>query len=99
MILEALALQLSARTLLLPSLNAGASYHGHNGLLQRSSGKMIDVSLQSLYLGAGANTVVAGTVNIPGVSIYQPTDRRLVRAVGRTAATRRSTFRCPGDFV
>ncbi len=72
MILEALALQLSARTLLLPSLNAGASYHGHNGQLQRSSGKMINVSLQSLYLGAGANTIVAGTVNIPGVNIYSP---------------------------
>lgn len=72
MILEALSLQLAARTLLLPSLNAGASYHGHNGLLQRSSGKMIDVSLQSVYVGAGANTVVAGTVNIPGVNIYSP---------------------------
>src|SRR5262249_32251174 len=49
-----------------------ASYHGHNGLLQRSSGKMIDVSIQSLYVGAGANTLVAGTVNIPGVNIYSP---------------------------
>jgi outer membrane protein TolC len=72
MILEALALQLSARTLLLPSLNAGASYRGHNGLLQRPSGKMIDVSLQSLYVGAGASVVGSGTVNIPGASIFSP---------------------------
>jgi outer membrane protein TolC len=70
MILEALALQLTARTLLVPSLNSGVSYHGHDGLLQRSSGKMIDVSLQSLYVGAGANAVVAGTMGIPGVNIF-----------------------------
>jgi len=69
MILEALALQLTARTLLLPSLNSGVSYHGHNGVLQRSSGKIIDVSLQSLYAGAGANVVVAGTPVLPGVNI------------------------------
>jgi outer membrane protein TolC len=72
LILEALALQLSARTLLVPSLNAGASYHGHNGALERSSGKIIDVSLQSLYVGGGAVTAVAGTVGIPAVSIISP---------------------------
>ena len=69
-ILEALALQLGARTLLVPSLNSGASYHGHTGVLQRSSGKMIDVSLQSFYLGAGAGPTIAGTVPIPGVNIF-----------------------------
>src|SRR5262249_5428878 len=53
MVLEALALQMTARSLLLPSLNSGVSYHGHNGDLQRSSGKIINLSLQSLYLGAG----------------------------------------------
>ena len=72
MILEALALQLTARTLLVPSLNAGASYHGHNGALERSSGKIIDVSLQSLYVGGGAVAAVAGTVGIPAVSIMTP---------------------------
>jgi len=70
MILEALALQLTARTLLVPSLNSGASYHGHDGLLQKSSGKMTRVSLQSLYVGSGANTAVAGTMGIPGVNIF-----------------------------
>ena len=40
-ILEALAQQLTARTLLVPSLNGGASYHGQNGVLQRSSGKIL----------------------------------------------------------
>ena len=70
MILEALALQLTARTLLVPSLNSGASYHGHTGCSSDPRGKMIDVSLQSLYVGAGANAVVAGTIAIPGVNIF-----------------------------
>jgi outer membrane protein TolC len=69
-ILEALALQLSARTLLVPSLNYGADYHGHTGVLQRSSGKILDVSLQSLYVGAGTSTALAGTVAIPGVNVF-----------------------------
>jgi outer membrane protein TolC len=71
-VLEALALQLTARTLLVPSLNAGLNYHGHNGVLQRSSGKILNLSGQSLYVGAGANTVAAETVKIPGVSILTP---------------------------
>jgi outer membrane protein TolC len=71
-VLEALALQLTARTLLVPSLNAGLNYHGHNGDLQRSSGKIISVSSQSLYIGSGAYTVAAETVKIPGVNILTP---------------------------
>jgi outer membrane protein TolC len=71
-VLEALAQQLTARTLLVPSLNAGGNYHGHNGVLQRSSGKILNLSEQSLYVGAGAFTVAAETVRIPGVSILTP---------------------------
>ncbi len=71
-ILEALGLQLAARTLLVPSLNAGVSYHGHNGNLQRSSGKILNVSSQSLYIGAGARTLAAESVAIPGVNILTP---------------------------
>ena len=70
MILEALALQLTARTLLVPSLNSGATYRGHNGILQRVSGKMINVSSQSVYLGSGVNPIGSGTVQIPGVNIF-----------------------------
>ncbi len=72
MILEALGMQMTARSLLLPSLSSGVDYHGHNGISQRSSGKMIQVSQQSLYLGAGAGVVTAGTVAIPGVNIFTP---------------------------
>jgi outer membrane protein TolC len=70
MILEALALQLTARSLLLPSLNAGVSYHDHNGPLQRSSGKILELTQQSLYVGAGAKSVTAETITIPGVNIF-----------------------------
>ncbi len=72
MILEALGMQMTARSLLLPSLNSGASYHGQNGVLQRSSGKIIQVSQQSLYIGSGASVVTAGTMSIPGVNIFTP---------------------------
>ena len=71
-VLEALAAQLTARTLLVPSLNAGASYHGHNGPLERSSGKILETSLQSLFLGAGGYVDIAGTPRIPGISILTP---------------------------
>jgi outer membrane protein TolC len=71
-ILEALALQLGARTLLVPSLNSGFNYHGHDGVLQRSSGKIISLSEQSLYVGAGARTLAAESISIPGVSIFAP---------------------------
>jgi outer membrane protein TolC len=70
MILEALGLQLAARTLLLPSLNSGASYHNHTGFLERASGKIISVSLQSLFVGSGAQAVTTGTPVIPGVNIF-----------------------------
>jgi outer membrane protein TolC len=73
MILEALALQLAARTLLLPSLNSGVTYRGHNGILQRVSGKMIDVSLQQLYVGSGAGPFgSSGTATLPGVNLFSP---------------------------
>ncbi len=72
LILEALALQLTARTLLVPSLNSGISYHDHTGVLQRSSGKILSLSQQSLFLGAGAKTVTAESMAIPGVNILTP---------------------------
>jgi outer membrane protein TolC len=70
MILEALALQTSARVLLVPSLNAGVSYHGHNGNLQRSAGRILNLSQQSLLIGAGARTISAESIGIPGILIY-----------------------------
>ncbi|HEV3168150.1 MAG TPA: hypothetical protein VGZ22_29370, partial [Isosphaeraceae bacterium] len=71
-ILEALAAQQGARSLLLPTLNAGVSYHGHTGNLQRSSGRILSLSEQSLYVGGGARTLAAESVNIPMVNIFSP---------------------------
>jgi len=71
-ILDALAQQQAARALLLPSLNAGGNYHGHDGNLQRSSGRILRLSEQSLYVGGGARTLAAETVGIPAVNIFSP---------------------------
>ena len=65
-----LAEQLQARALLLPSLEAGASYDLHRGRLQNAQGAILDVNRQSLYGGAGASAVGAGTVGFPGVHLY-----------------------------
>ena len=68
-IFTALAALQGARVLLLPSLNGGISYHGHNGNLQRSSGRILNLSEQSLYIGGGARTLAAETIGIPMVNI------------------------------
>ncbi len=94
-ILAALAQKLAAYSILAPSLNAGATYHAHTGNLERSSGQILAVSSQSLYVGAGARTVAAETVNIPGVNIaaalteaiYEPLAARQVVAGARFNAT------------
>lgn len=52
---------------LLPSLNLGSNYDAHVGPLQQSSGNILRVDRTALYVGAGANAVAAGTVNIPGL--------------------------------
>ena len=69
-IVEAVALQNGARELLLPTLNAGTNYHLHQGVLQTSFGEIRNLNEQSLYVGAGARTLAAETVAIPGVRIF-----------------------------
>ena len=71
-VLEALAQQMAARAILLPSLNAGGNYHGHEGNLQRSSGKILNLSEQSFYFGGGARTLAAESVAVPAVNIASP---------------------------
>jgi outer membrane protein TolC len=68
-VLEAVALQTGARAILLPSLNAGSNFHLHTGNLQRSSGRILNLTEQSLYFGGGAMALAAGTVEIPAVSL------------------------------
>ncbi|MBX6316461.1 MAG: TolC family protein, partial [Isosphaeraceae bacterium] len=102
-ILQALALQQIARSLLLPTLNAGTNYHGHTGNLQRSSGRIFAVSEQSLYFGGGARTLAAETLAIPMINIASPITeavyeplaarQRLNSARLNTAATFNSVLR------
>jgi outer membrane protein TolC len=52
---------------ILPNINFGGNLDAHQGTLQQSTGKIIQVNRDSLYLGLGANAVAAGSVNIPGI--------------------------------
>ena len=65
--LAATAEQQFAAAKLLPNLNGGTNFDGHSGVLQQSSGNILNVHRDSLYVGAGAGAVSAGTVCIPGV--------------------------------
>lgn len=67
---EALAGQLAARVLLLPSVNLGGNAYLHRGVYQNSSGRIVDVNRQSLYLGAGGRVVGTGTAAYPGVWLF-----------------------------
>lgn len=64
---RAQALRFYAMTFVLPNLNAGLNYDDHNGPLQQSSGNILTVNRQALYVGSGAGAVAAGTVGVPGV--------------------------------
>jgi outer membrane protein TolC len=67
-VLEAIAQRQQAAAMILPNINLGGSYDNHNGNLQQSSGNIIKVDRESVFFGAGAYAIAAGTVNIPGVS-------------------------------
>ena len=67
---EALAGQLAARSLLLPSLNFGGNFRLHRGVLQDDPGNLLNPNSQSLYLGAGAGAVATGTQTIPGIWLF-----------------------------
>jgi len=67
---EALALQLQARGMLLPSLNAGTMYHLHQGPVQLSDGQILKVEEQSIYFGGGDWAMGSQTVAIPAVHIF-----------------------------
>jgi outer membrane protein TolC len=66
-VLEAVAMRQLAAARFLPSINPGTSYDAHNGNLQQSNGNILSVNRSAVYVGAGADAVAAGTVNIPGV--------------------------------
>lgn len=67
---EAMALELGARSMLLPTLVAGTNYHLHSGKLQTSFGEIRTLNEQSIYFGGGSRTMAAETVAIPAVRIF-----------------------------
>ncbi len=66
-VVESVALRQLAAAQILPSINLGMNYDSHTGPLQQSNGNILSVQRSALYVGAGANAIAAGTVNIPGV--------------------------------
>ncbi len=64
---QAVAERQLAAAVILPTINVGTNYDDHTGVLQQSSGNILNVNRSALYAGAGANVVAAGTVNIPGI--------------------------------
>lgn len=67
---EALAGQLAARSLLLPTLNVGLNFRHHSGVLQDDPGQIRRVNLQSFDVGLGTGAIGAGTLAIPGVRLF-----------------------------
>ncbi len=51
----------------LPTIRGGMNYDSHSGALMQSSGNVLVINRSSLFVGAGANAIAAGTVGIPGV--------------------------------
>lgn len=66
-VVEAVALRQMAAAQFLPTINLGSSVDSHWGVLQQSNGNILSVRRESVFVGAGANPIAAGTVNIPGV--------------------------------
>ncbi|MFM8274569.1 MAG: TolC family protein [Gemmata sp.] len=65
---EAVALRQLAAAQALPNLNFGTNYDAHRGVLQASSGSILRVNRDSLYVGLGTGAVGSGTVSVPGLN-------------------------------
>jgi outer membrane protein TolC len=67
-VLEAVAERQRAAAFILPTFRpVGSNYDSHTGPLQQSSGNILSVKREAVYVGSGANAVAAGTVAIPGL--------------------------------
>lgn len=94
-IAQAYAEQSQAQVLWLPNLRGGVHWNKHEGPLLDSNGNILDVSRGSLYAGAGANAVGAGSPAIPGLfanfqladAIFQPLAARQRAGARRSAAS------------
>lgn len=64
---EAYAQLDQAEVLWLPSLQAGFSFHRHDGNIQASDGGIVDVNRSSFQYGLGTGASAAGTTPRPGI--------------------------------
>ena len=87
-----LAQRQSARALMLPTFNTGTSLHEHQGNLQRSSGVILPIDQQSLYVGSGARTVTAETIAIPGINIFSPITEAIFQPLAAQQRVERARF-------
>ncbi|HZW34691.1 MAG TPA: TolC family protein, partial [Isosphaeraceae bacterium] len=91
-VLEAVAQRQLAAAQFIPSFNGGSSYDGHSGVLQQSNGNMLSVNRNSVYVGAGANAVAAGTVMIPGLLLTGNAAEALFRYLVARQVVRQQEF-------
>ena len=66
---EAFAQWQAVKVLWLPSIRTGISYNKHEGQLQNSTGRILDVSRSSLQSGLGVGSVGTGSPPFPGLSV------------------------------
>jgi outer membrane protein TolC len=95
-----LAERMFARSLLFPTLDAGANVRVHRGNLQNSSGAIFEVNTQSLDGGFGTDAKGGGTTLVPGIrlvahladAVYAPkaAQQRVAQSRFDAAATRNS---------
>jgi outer membrane protein TolC len=89
---ETAAIRQFAAAQILPNLNGGMNFDAHSGPLQQSSGHILDLSRSALYVGAGANAIAAGSVNIPGVMWNQNISQGIYTYLVARQTVRRSEF-------
>lgn len=76
-----------ANTLWLPTIQAGVSYHNHDGNYQASNGEIVDVHRNSLQYGLGNGATGAGTTPQPGiVASFHLADAIFEPRIARTTA-------------
>jgi outer membrane protein TolC len=89
---ETAAIRQFAAAQILPNLNGGMNFDAHSGPLQQSSGHILDVSRSALYVGAGANAIAAGSVNVPGVMWNQNISQGIFTYLVARQTVRRTQF-------
>ncbi len=58
-----------AKLSLIPDLSIGASIYRHDGPLQETNGKILDINRSASQAGLGAGATGAGNATVPGISI------------------------------